>query len=183
MSRSLRLVHDELSMIEAGGGVGVSRRGCGTWTTCCTACTPGMVMIMAGRPGSGKSTLALDVQRSCSIVHGLPSVLFSLEMGRIQVMMRVLSAETNIPLKTMREGKMNDAQWAALSARMHEIEDRPLFIDDSPGLTMMKIRAKSRRLKQQHDLRLIIVDYLQLMTTGARRWSRGNWRCRRCRGS
>ena len=170
MSRALRLVHDELSMIEAGGGLGGVPTGLRDLDDLLHGLHPGTVTVMAGRPWSAANRFSpCDVLRSCSIVNGWPAVLFSLEMGRNEVMMRVLSAETNIPLKTMREGKMNDAQWAALSARMHAIEDRPLFIDDAPNLSMMEIRAKSRRMKQQHGLRLIVVDYLQLMGSGGQR--------------
>ena len=82
--------------------------------------------------------------------------------------MRLLSAEAKVPLDHMRSGTMSDDDWARLARRMGEIADAPLFIDDSPNLTMMEIRAKARRLKQRHDLRLIIIDYLQLMTSGKR---------------
>ena len=82
--------------------------------------------------------------------------------------MRLLSAEAKVPLHHMRSGHMSDDDWARLARRMGEVADAPLYIDDSPNLTMMEIRAKARRLKQRHDLRLVVVDYLQLMTSGKR---------------
>lgn len=133
---------------------------------------PGQMIIVAARPGVGKSTLGLDFARSCSIRHGLSSVIFSLEMSRTEIVMRMLSAEARIRLADMRGGRMSDDDWTRLARRMSEISEAPLFIDDSPNLTMMEIRAKARRLKQRNDLKLIIVDYMQLMTSGKRVESR-----------
>ncbi len=114
------------------------------------------------------STLALDFARSTSIKHRQASVLFSLEMSKHEITMRLLSAEARIPLQTMRTGQMRDDDWVKLTRRLGEMASAPLYIDDSPNLTMMEIRAKARRLKQRHDLRLILVDYLQLMTSHTR---------------
>ncbi len=133
---------------------------------------PGQMIIIAARPGVGKSTLGLDFARSCSIKHGMTSVIFSLEMSRTEIVMRMLSAEAKIRLTDMRGGRMSDDDWTRLARRMSEISEAPLFIDDSPNLTMMEIRAKARRLKQRHDLKLIVVDYMQLMTSGKRVESR-----------
>ncbi|WP_343233442.1 replicative DNA helicase [Streptomonospora sp. PA3] len=118
------------------------------------------------------STLALDFARAASIKHQLTSVFFSLEMGRNEIVMRLLSAEARVPLHTMRSGMMTDDDWARLARRMGEVASAPLFIDDSPNLSMMEIRAKCRRLKQQHDLKLVVVDYLQLMSSAGRVESR-----------
>lgn len=118
------------------------------------------------------STLALDVARSASIRNGLTSVIFSLEMGRNEILMRLLSAESQVALHHMRSGNMSDNDWTKLAARMGTVSEAPLFIDDSPNLTMMEIRSKCRRLKQRHDLRLVIVDYMQLMTSGKKVESR-----------
>ena len=118
------------------------------------------------------STLALDVCRSASIKHGLTSVIFSLEMGRNEILMRLLSAEAQIALHHMRSGNMSDNDWQKLAGKMGAVSEAPLFIDDSPNLTMMEIRAKCRRLKQRHDLRLVVVDYMQLMTSGKKVESR-----------
>jgi replicative DNA helicase len=118
------------------------------------------------------STLGLDLARSCSVAHGMTSVIFSLEMSRTEIVMRLLSAEAKIRLADMRSGRMSDDDWTRLARRMGEISEAPLFIDDSPNMTMMEIRAKARRLKQRNDLRLIVVDYMQLMTSGKKVESR-----------
>ncbi len=118
------------------------------------------------------STLALDFARAASIKNEMASVFFSLEMGRNEIVMRLLSAEARVPLHTMRSGLMTDEDWARLARRMGEVASAPLFIDDSPNMSMMEIRAKCRRLKQQHDLKLVIVDYLQLMSSPGRVESR-----------
>ena len=114
------------------------------------------------------STLALDFARAAAIRHSITTVLFSLEMARNEITMRLLSAEARVPLQTMRTGQMNDDDWARLARRMSEVADAPLFIDDSPNMAMMEIRAKCRRLKQRHDLKFVIVDYLQLMSSPKR---------------
>ena len=132
----------------------------------------GQMVILAARPAVGKSSLGLDFARSASIRHGLTSVIFSLEMTRTEITMRLLAAEAKVALHHMRNGHMSDDDWARLARRMGEVSSAPLFIDDSPNLTMMEIRAKARRLKQRHDLRLVIVDYLQLMQSGKRVESR-----------
>ncbi|MFI1915676.1 replicative DNA helicase [Nocardia sp. NPDC020380] len=131
-------------------------------------------LYLAGRAmiPTHNSTLGMDFMRSCSIKHGLASVIFSLEMSRTEIVMRLLSAEARIKLGDMRSGRMSDDDWTKLARRMSEISQAPLFVDDSPNLTMMEIRAKARRLKQRHDLRLIVVDYLQLMTSGKKVESR-----------
>ncbi len=133
---------------------------------------PGQLIVIAGRPGLGKSTLGLDIARSASIKHGLTSVIFSLEMGKTEITMRLLSAEARVPLHHMRSGSMTDDDWARLARRMGEVAEAPLYIDDSPNLTMMEIRAKARRLKQRKELRLIVIDYLQLMTGNKKAESR-----------
>ncbi|QRY62230.1 replicative DNA helicase [Gordonia sp. PDNC005] len=118
------------------------------------------------------STLAMDWLRSASIHHGLTSAMFSLEMSKTEIVMRLLSAEAKVKLGDMRSGNMSDDDWSRLARRMGEITEAPLFIDDSPNLTMMEIRAKARRLKQRHDLRLVVIDYMQLMTSGKKVESR-----------
>jgi replicative DNA helicase len=118
------------------------------------------------------STLGLDFLRSCSIKNRMSSVIFSLEMSKSEIVMRLLSAEAKIKLADMRSGRMSDDDWTRLARRMSEISEAPLYIDDSPNLMMMEIRAKARRLKQKADLSLIVIDYLQLMTSGKKVESR-----------
>ena len=118
------------------------------------------------------STIGLDIVRSASIKNGLTSVVFSLEMSKNEITMRLLSAEAKIPLQNMRKGTMREEDWTRLARTMGQVSEAPLFIDDSPNMTLMEIRAKCRRLKQRHDLRLVVIDYLQLMTSGKRVESR-----------
>ncbi|SKO35651.1 replicative DNA helicase [Mycobacteroides abscessus subsp. abscessus] len=164
---------DELETIATGGGLA---RGVPTGYIDLDEVTnglhPGQLITLAARPGIGKSTAALDITRSCAIKHNMPAVFFSLEMNKSEIVMRLLAAEARIKLADMRAGRMNDNDWTKLGRRMSEISAAPLFIDDSPNLTMMEIRAKARRLHQRTGLRLIVVDYLQLMTSGKRYESR-----------
>jgi replicative DNA helicase len=131
-------------------------------------------LYLAGRGmvPTHNSTLGLDFLRSCSIKHQKASVIFSLEMSKSEIVMRLLSAEAKIKLSDMRSGRMSDDDWTRLARRMSEISEAPLYIDDSPNLTMMEIRAKARRLSQKAGLKLIVVDYLQLMTSGKKYESR-----------
>ncbi|MGY1811272.1 replicative DNA helicase [Blastococcus sp. SYSU D00820] len=131
-------------------------------------------LFLAGRSfiPTHNSTLGLDIARSATVKHGLPAVIFSLEMSKHEITMRLLSAEAKVPLHHMRAGTLSDEDWAKLARRMGEVADAPLYIDDSPNMTMMEIRAKARRLKQRNDLKLVVIDYLQLMTSGKRVESR-----------
>jgi replicative DNA helicase len=118
------------------------------------------------------STLALDFCRAASIHNNLTSCFFSLEMNRSEITMRLLSAEAKVPLNHIRTGNMTDDDWAKMARKMGEVSSAPMFIDDSPNMTMMEIRAKARRLKQNHDLKLIVIDYMQLMSSGKKVESR-----------
>jgi replicative DNA helicase len=131
-------------------------------------------LYLAGRSmiPTHNSTLALDFARSAAVKNRKPTAIFSLEMGRLEIMMRLFAAEAGVALQNMRSGHMSDTDWRRLALRSSELADAPLFIDDSPNLTMMEIRAKARRLKQRHDLSLVVIDYLQLMTSGKRVESR-----------
>lgn len=164
---------DEIDAIASRGGVSVGvPTGFSSLDELTNGLHPGQMVIVAARPGVGKSTLALDWARNASVKHHLTSVIFSLEMSRSEITMRLLSAEAEIKLAAMRSGRMGDHEWKKIVRRMGEISGAPLFIDDSPNMTMMEIRAKARRLKQRHDLKLIVVDYLQLMSSSKRVESR-----------
>lgn len=173
LSDLLKPTIDELTMIASGGAL---EAGVPTGFIDLDKLTNGLhagqMIIIAARPGVGKSTLALDFMRSCSIHQNKTSVIFSLEMSASEIIMRMLSAETEIKLSSMRSGQMEERDWEKLTHRLTEIQDAPLFIDDSPNLTMMEIRSKARRLKQQHGLDLVVVDYLQLMSSGKKVESR-----------
>jgi len=114
------------------------------------------------------SALALDIARAAAVRAGLTTVLFSLEMSRNEITMRLLSAEARVALHAMRTGQLGEDDWTRLARRMSEVVDSPLFIDDSPNMSMMEIRSKCRRLKQRNDLRLVVIDYLQLMSSPRR---------------
>ncbi|TQL46572.1 primary replicative DNA helicase [Homoserinimonas aerilata] len=133
---------------------------------------PGQMIIVAARPALGKSTLALDFARAASIKHDMPSIFFSLEMGRSEIAMRLLSAEAAVPLQSMRKGTVDARDWTTIASTRGRINDAPLYIDDSPNMTLVEIRAKCRRLKQKVGLKMIIIDYMQLMTSGKRVESR-----------
>jgi len=132
----------------------------------------GQLIIVAARPGLGKSTLALDFARSATIKHHLPTIFFSLEMGRSEIAMRLLAAESTIGMSTLRKGNMEQRDWDKLANIRGQIADAPLYIDDSPNMTLVEIRAKCRRLSQKVGLKMVVIDYLQLMTSGKKVESR-----------
>ncbi|HEV7188999.1 MAG TPA: replicative DNA helicase [Blastococcus sp.] len=131
-------------------------------------------LFLAGRSfiPTHNSTLGLDIARNAAVRHHQAACIFSLEMSKHEITMRLLSAEAKVPLHHMRAGSLSDEDWSKLARRMGEVADAPLYIDDSPNMTMMEIRAKARRLKQRNDLKLVVIDYLQLMTSGKRVESR-----------
>lgn len=134
-----------------------------------TGLRPGQLVTVAARPGVGKSVLGIQIARHAAIQLGHTSVIFSLEMGKNEIMNRVFSAEARVRLQDMRsQGRMSDDDWARITDRLGDISESPLIVDDSPGLTITDIRGKARRFKQHHDLRLVVVDYLQLMTSSGR---------------
>ncbi|GGJ87855.1 replicative DNA helicase [Pilimelia anulata] len=164
---------DEIEAVGAAGGVmtGVPT-GFSDLDRLLNGLHSGQLIIVAGRPGLGKSTAAMDFARSASLKHNLASCIFSLEMSKVEIVMRLLSAEARVGLHTLRSGQLSDDDWTKLARRMGEISEAPLFVDDTPNMNLMEIRAKARRLKQRHDLKLIVVDYLQLMSSPKRVESR-----------
>ncbi|WP_307871742.1 replicative DNA helicase [Micromonospora sp. U21] len=132
----------------------------------------GQLIIVAGRPGLGKSTASMDFARNAAIRANQAAAIFSLEMSKVEIVMRLLSAEARVPLHVLRSGQLSDDDWTKLARCMGEISEAPLFVDDTPSMNLMEIRAKARRLKQRHDLKMIVVDYLQLMTSPKRTESR-----------
>lgn len=132
----------------------------------------GQMVIIAARPAMGKSTLALDVARNAAVHADAPTVFFSLEMGRAEIAMRLLAAEATIPMQTLRKGTLDQHDFQKLAVTQGRVSGAPLFIDDSPNLTLVEIRAKCRRLKQQHGLKMVVIDYLQLLSSGKKVESR-----------
>jgi replicative DNA helicase len=131
-------------------------------------------LYLAGRSmiPTHNSTAAMDFARAASVRHNLASAIFSLEMSKVEIVMRLLAAESRVPLHVLRSGQLSDDDWTKLARRMGEISEAPLYVDDTPNMTLMEIRAKARRLKQRNDLKLVVVDYLQLMTSPKRVESR-----------
>ncbi|HET8683304.1 MAG TPA: replicative DNA helicase [Micromonosporaceae bacterium] len=131
-------------------------------------------LYLAGRSmvPTHNSTASMDFARTAAVKFNLPSAIFSLEMSKVEIVMRLLAAEARVPLHVLRSGQLSDDDWTKLARRMGEISEAPLFVDDTPNMNLMEIRAKARRLKQRHELKLVIVDYLQLMTSPKRVESR-----------
>lgn len=122
------------------------------------------LVIIAARPGMGKTAFVLTAARNAAVTFKKPVAIFSLEMPAEQLVNRMISAETGLPGEKLRKGNLEDWEWAQLHNRVNELSKAPLFIDDTPAITPVQLRAKCRRLKAQHDIGLIIIDYLQLMS-------------------
>lgn len=136
---------------------------------------PEQFIVVAGRPAMGKSTLAMDFVRACAIENNTPVGFFSLEMGRREINYRLLSAECRVALHHIRTGQMTEDDWTRFARRAGVVKNAPIHLDASPNLTMMDILAKGRRMVQRHGVKMIAVDYLQLMksgTSGRREWNR-----------
>ena len=132
----------------------------------------GQMVVIAARPAVGKSTLGLDFARAAAVGHSMTTAFFSLEMSKTEIAMRLLSAEATISLTDLRKGTLDEGQWRKMALTLQKLNEAPFFIDDSPNMSMMEIRAKCRRLKQQHNLKMVVLDYLQLMSSGKRVESR-----------
>ncbi|WP_369211217.1 replicative DNA helicase [Streptomyces flavofungini] len=131
---------------------------------------PGQLIVIGARPAMGKSTVALDIARAASVRHGLTSAFFSLEMGRSEIVQRLYSAESRVPLHHIRAGTVTEDDLDRMARRTAAIEGAPLILDDSPNLSLTEIRSRARRIKQaKGGLDLLIVDYLQLMQSGSGR--------------
>ncbi|RLV57599.1 replicative DNA helicase [Aeromicrobium phragmitis] len=133
-----------------------------------TGFRPGQMIVVAARPGVGKSTLGLDFVRQAAIRDNVPCAIFSLEMTGAEIAMRLLSAEAKVAIHHMRGGGMSNRDWDAIGRTLLTVQSAPIVIDDSPNMTMPDIRSKARRIKKEHGLGLIVLDYLQLMTSGKR---------------
>jgi replicative DNA helicase len=122
------------------------------------------LIIMAARPGMGKTSLVMALARNAAMDFGKGVAIFSLEMSNIQLVQRLISLEAEISGEKLRNGKLEDYEWQQLQSTIEKLSDAPIFIDDTPGMNIFELRAKCRRLKMQHDIQLVIIDYLQLMS-------------------
>ncbi|MGK0137483.1 MAG: replicative DNA helicase [Algoriphagus sp.] len=120
--------------------------------------------IIAARPGMGKTAFVVSSMRNAAVDHNTPVAIFSLEMSATQLMLRMISAEVEIESKKLRKGILEPHEWQQLHTRLDKLSGAPIFIDDTPALSILELRAKCRRLKAQHDIQMVIVDYLQLMS-------------------
>ncbi|NDE88739.1 MAG: replicative DNA helicase [Micrococcales bacterium] len=166
LATALQMAADEIELVQRNQGLAGVPTGFTQLDKTTNGLHPGQLVIIAARPGLGKSTLALDIAREAAINKKLATAIFSLEMSQTEIAMRLLSAETSIYLQSMRAGSITDNEWAIIAERRSAIANAPLIIDDSPNLNIVEIRAKCRRMIKEWDLKLIIVDYIQLMTSG-----------------
>ncbi|HOB30739.1 MAG TPA: replicative DNA helicase [Bacillota bacterium] len=126
---------------------------------------PSDLIILAARPAVGKTSLGLNIARNVAIREDCPVAIFSLEMSREQVAQRLLCSEAAINSQKLRSGFLTDDEWRRLSIALGRLSEAKIFIDDTPGISVMEVRAKARRIKAEHGLGLVVVDYLQLMRT------------------
>src|SRR5690606_33153648 len=127
---------------------------------------PSDLIIVAARPGMGKTALTLSMARNIAVNSEIPVAFFSLEMSSVQLITRLISSETGLSSEKLRTGKLEKHEWEQLNVKVKSLEKAPLFIDDTPSLSIFDLRAKARRLASQHGIKLVVIDYLQLMTAG-----------------
>ncbi len=132
---------------------------------------PSDLIIMAARPGMGKTAFVLTIARNIAVDTHSAVAMFSLEMSSVQLVTRLISAEAQLPGDKLRRGDLKEYEWQQLNSKINNLIDAPLFIDDTPSLSIFELRAKCRRLKAQHDIKLVIIDYIQLMSAGMDRGS------------
>ncbi|MCM4169528.1 Replicative DNA helicase [Arenibacter antarcticus] len=127
---------------------------------------PSDLIIVAARPGMGKTALTLSMARNIAVNSNIGVAFFSLEMSSVQLITRLISSETGLSSEKLRTGRLEKHEWEQLNVKVKSLESAPLFIDDTPSLSIFDLRAKARRLASQHDIKMIVIDYLQLMTAG-----------------
>ena len=125
------------------------------------------MIVLAARPGMGKTAFVLSMARNMAVDHDIPVAVFSLEMSAVQLVQRLISSETEINSDKFRKGNLEEHEYQQLHSRCGKLSKAPLFIDDTPGLNIFELRAKCRRLKAQHGIDMVIIDYLQLMSAGS----------------
>jgi replicative DNA helicase len=127
---------------------------------------PSDLVVVAARPGMGKTAFVLALARNAAIDFGVPVAFFSLEMSSVQLVTRLISAETELPADKLKKGNLQDHEWEQLNSKITRLADAKIFIDDTAAINIFEVRAKCRRLKAEHNIGLVIIDYLQLMTAG-----------------
>ena len=135
---------------------------------------PSDLVIIAARPGMGKTAFVMSMAKNMAIDFDIPVAIFSLEMSSVQLITRMISSETGISSSKLRKGDLQPHEWEQLNVKVKDLSKAPIFIDDTPSLSIFDLRAKARRLASQHDVKILIIDYLQLMTAGTNNKSSGN---------
>jgi len=165
-----KLIADALHQIEEAGKRTDSMSGTPSGFSMLDRMTSGWqrsdLVIIAARPSMGKTAFVLSMARNMAVEHKRPVAFFSLEMSALQLVNRLIVAETQLPSENIRNGRLANYQWEQLEYKIKDLEQAPVYIDDTPAISIFELRAKCRRLKQKHDIQAIIIDYLQLMTAG-----------------
>ena len=165
-----KLISDALHQIEEAGKREDSLSGVPSSFTHLDRLTSGWqpsdLIIVAARPSMGKTAFVLSMARNIAVDHQRPIAFFSLEMSSLQLVNRLIVAETQLPSDKIRNGRLENYQWEQLEYKIKDLEQAPIYIDDTPAISIFEFRAKSRRLKQKYDIQAIVIDYLQLMTSG-----------------
>ena len=125
------------------------------------------MIVIAARPAMGKTAFVLSMARNTAVDHNQGVAIFSLEMSSVQLVKRLIASETRLPAEKLRKGDLTGAEYQQLHSRITKLSVAPIYIDDTPGLSIFDLRAKCRRLKMQYDIQMVIIDYLQLMTAGS----------------
>lgn len=124
------------------------------------------LVVLAARPGMGKTAFVLSMARNAAVTYNRPVAVFSLEMAAVQLVTRLIASETELSAEKLKKGQLREHEWQQLHTRIVGLVDAPLYIDDTPALTIFELRAKARRMKQQYNIQLIVIDYIQLMQGG-----------------
>ncbi len=135
---------------------------------------PSDLIIIAARPGMGKTAFVISMAKNMAIDFNHAVAVFSLEMSSVQLITRMISSETGLTSEKLRKGNLEPHEWEQLNVKVKKLSDAPIFIDDTPSLSIFDLRAKARRLVSQHNVRIIVIDYLQLMTAGGNGKGGGN---------
>lgn len=163
-----KLIADALHQIEEAGKRDDSLSGVPSGFTAIDRITSGWqrsdLIIIAARPSMGKTALVLSMARNMAVDHGRPVAFFSLEMSSLQLVNRLIIGETQLPSDKIRNGRLENYEWEQLEYKIKDLEQAPLYIDDTPAISIFELRAKTRRLKQKYDIQAVVIDYLQLMT-------------------
>ena len=177
---NIRKSHDTMAsliiaakeQIKKAGAAGDGMNGVPTGFTRLDKLTSGFkgseLLILAARPAMGKTALVLSMARNIVIDYKMPVAIFSLEMSALQMVMRMVSNESGLEQEKLKKGNLAQHEWEQLNSKVAALSEAPFFIDDTPGLSVFELRAKARRLKAQHDIQMIIIDYLQLMNAGGK---------------